>query len=330
MNNDLPDNSIISPVETSEKALFMYHGDGLSLAKLMLKNLFLTVITLGIYMPWARTNNRKFFWSNTSFKDDRFSYTGTGEELFKGFVKLFAIIFCGVIVVQIILAFFPAKAQVLSGLLMLPIYIYIFSLAGYSGLKYRALRTLWRQIRFDVFRTKELTREFLYLYIKGSIFSGLTFGLYLPYFTMAKNDFLINKASYGNGVKFSFDGVGSDYFSICIKGFFLSVITFGIYTPWYFIARMKYRLNHTHVDKATFDIEVPGSDFFIYSVVGYIFTTMTLGLASPWVINRIFKLFIDNISLNGALDLTSATLVEQSESAFGDDVATSYDIDLGF
>ena len=324
------DDQIVASPNTSEKMLFTYHGDGLSLAKLTLKNLFFIIITLGIYMPWARTNNRKFFWSNTSFKGDRFSYTGTGEELFKGFVKLFAIIFCGAIVVQIILAFLPASAKVLSGLLMLPIYIYIFSLAGYSGLKYRALRTLWCQIRFDVFRTKELTREFLYLYIKGSLLSGLTLGLYLPYFTMAKNHFLINKASYGKGVKFSFDGVGSEYFAICVKGFFLSIITLGIYMPWYFIERMKYRLNHTRIDNAVFNMEVPGSDFFIYSVVGYIFSVATLGLASPWVINRIFKLFIDNLSLNGVIDLSTAIKVEQSESAFGDDVATSYDIDLGF
>lgn len=315
------------PSETIHK--FSYHGNGTDLALVMIKNLFLTIITLGFYSPWARTNTRRYFWSNTSFKNDRFTYTGTGEELFKGWVKLFAIIFVASIAVGIVSFLLPVVLKPAAQFLSYPIYVYVFSLAAYSGLKYRALRTLWRQIRFDVYRTKELTREFLMIYAKGMIFSGLTFGLYFPYFVINKTNFLINKANYG-GIYFSFTGKHSEYFKLCLKGFLLSIITLGIYLPWFFIERLEYKLKHTHIGQNSFKFTFNGQQIFVYSVVSFLVTILTFGLASPWVIDRFYHLIADNTYLDGTLNLAGVKNIAQSESAFGDDAAISYDVDIGF
>jgi uncharacterized membrane protein YjgN (DUF898 family) len=41
------------------RAPFKYSGDCTEYALLMLKNLFFSIITLGIYRPWATTNTRR-------------------------------------------------------------------------------------------------------------------------------------------------------------------------------------------------------------------------------------------------------------------------------
>src|SRR5882724_3796491 len=68
-----------------------FHGDGTSLFLLILKNLFLTVITLGVYAAWARAERRKYMWSSTEISGQRLVFTGTGLELFKGYLKVLAV-----------------------------------------------------------------------------------------------------------------------------------------------------------------------------------------------------------------------------------------------
>jgi uncharacterized membrane protein YjgN (DUF898 family) len=44
-----------------------YVGSSGKLFPIVLINLFLTIITIGIYRFWAKTNIRKYFWSQTQF-----------------------------------------------------------------------------------------------------------------------------------------------------------------------------------------------------------------------------------------------------------------------
>lgn len=67
---------------------FRFHGTGGELFVLILKNLFFTVCTLGIYAAWAKAARRQFIWNNTEISGQRLSFTGTGLELFKGYLKL--------------------------------------------------------------------------------------------------------------------------------------------------------------------------------------------------------------------------------------------------
>lgn len=321
--------TVSSELNANEKHLFSYHGTGGDLALLLLKNLFFTLITLGFYAPWARTNARRYYWSNTSFKGDRLAYTGTGRELFVGWLKLFVILVPAFIIVNILTFVVPQKFEPVMGFLILPVYLYIFALATYSGLRYRALRTLWRQIRFDVQRSHEQAREFNLLYCKGVVFSYLSFGLYLPFFTMNKHRYLMNRTNYG-GIYFSFDGEGKEYFRLCLKGFFLTVITLGLYAPWFFVERMQYRMQHTHLGQNSFQLTLKGGEILLLTIFGYLVTILTLGLAAPWIINKFFHIFCENLYLKGSLNLEGVQNMAPGGSAVADDLASAYDVDFGF
>ena len=200
---------------------------GLEMALLMLKNLFLSIVTLGIYRAWAKTNTRRYIWGNVSVMGDRGAYVGTGEELFKGWVKLIGLTIAVVLVGRVLtLIFKPA------GLLVPIFYVCLFGLATYSGLRYRLSRTLWRQIRFGVDKDEKTTREFMKIYLLGMLFTVLSFGIYYPWFKNDVRGYLTRKSRFGSAY-FSYDGVGSEYAGIYFWGILLSVLTLGIYLPWY-------------------------------------------------------------------------------------------------
>jgi uncharacterized membrane protein YjgN (DUF898 family) len=62
-------------------------GNGLDLFKIQLVNFILTLVTFGFYYPWAKTKKVQYLYSNTILQEHPFVFTGTGKELFKGFIK---------------------------------------------------------------------------------------------------------------------------------------------------------------------------------------------------------------------------------------------------
>ena len=65
---------------------FGFKGTWQGYAPIAFTNLLLTIVTLGIYTFWARTRTRRYLWSQTRFIDDRLEWTGTGLELFIGYM----------------------------------------------------------------------------------------------------------------------------------------------------------------------------------------------------------------------------------------------------
>lgn len=320
-------------MQTTQESLprysFKYTGTGGQMALLVLKNLFFTIFTLGFYSPWARTNMRRYVWGNVQFMEDRGSYTGKGEELFKGWFKLFGMIFCMAILVGILQKLIPAGLQPLAAFIMPLFYVFIISLAIYSGLRYRLSRTTWRQIRFGADKDKASTKEFTLIYFKGVFFTGLTLGLYYPFFKNNVRTYLTNKSRFGSEY-FVYSGPNSEFFKLYFKGLFFSVITLGIYVPWFIRDLADFRLKHTRFQDARFTIDVKGGDIFKFALLGYLATFLTLGLAGPWIFTWGMKLFIENIHLEGHLDMSRIQQRESDGSAMADDFASAYELDLGF
>lgn len=77
---------------TSSKMRLRHHGEGGELFVIFIVNLFLKIVTLGIYHFWAKTRIRRYLWTHASFDGERFEYTGRGMELFIGFLKAMGVL----------------------------------------------------------------------------------------------------------------------------------------------------------------------------------------------------------------------------------------------
>lgn len=133
-----------------EKA-FAFTGNWREFAPIAFTNLLLSVVTLGIYVFWARTRERHYLWSHTRFIDDRLEWTGTGMELLIGYI--FALIFfvvpfgvLNLILQGVLMRGHPGAAAILGLTLYLSL-MYLTGVAIFRALRYRLGRTFWHGIR---------------------------------------------------------------------------------------------------------------------------------------------------------------------------------------
>ena len=114
-------------------------------------NALLIIVTLGIYRFWASARQRRYLWSRTHVIDDSLEWTGTGKEMFLGFLIVIAILLPFFLFFQFL---FPAlvargQEQAAGGVLFL-FYIALVYLGGFArfrALRYRLSRTWWHGIR---------------------------------------------------------------------------------------------------------------------------------------------------------------------------------------
>ena len=114
-------------------------------------NVALIIVTLGVYRFWAAARERRYLWSRTEVIDESLEWTGTGKEMFIGFLIVMAIVLPFFLFIQFLLPAMVArgKAEAAFGIVTL-FYFAIFFLGGFArfrALRYRLSRTLWRGIR---------------------------------------------------------------------------------------------------------------------------------------------------------------------------------------
>jgi uncharacterized membrane protein YjgN (DUF898 family) len=128
-----------------------FTGDWREYFPIAATNALLIICTLGIYRFWAAARQRRYLWSRTHVVDDCLEWTGTGKEMFFGFLIVIAVLAPFFLFIQFL---FPAlvargKMEAASGILFL-FYIALIYLGGFArfrALRYRLSRSWWHGIR---------------------------------------------------------------------------------------------------------------------------------------------------------------------------------------
>lgn len=177
---------------------------------LFIINVLLGILTLGIYRFWGKTRIRKYIWSRSSFRGERFEYSGTGVELFIGF--LFALLIFG----PPFFGFYawiyfdpppqnpdpmnPAHLQrlmeiyaVAMGLVIVT--FYFMHVATFAAYRYRLSRTQWRGIRGSV-AGSAWTYGFLGFGL--SLLNGLSMGWTKPWADTVLLKYRLNQTTIGS------------------------------------------------------------------------------------------------------------------------------------
>jgi uncharacterized membrane protein YjgN (DUF898 family) len=71
---------------------FSYQGDLVKLATILIPGLFLTAITLSIYLPFFLTNLRRYITDNTWYAGQQFRFDGDGKDLLWPYLKMLLLI----------------------------------------------------------------------------------------------------------------------------------------------------------------------------------------------------------------------------------------------
>jgi len=134
---------------------FRFYGRTKDIYKIVLKGIFFSLFTLGIYTPWYTANIRRYMIGNSAIGSSKFSYDGNGKELFW-------IMFTGFLLTLVTLGFyaswFSAKLE-----------------------RYHWKHTTFQDIRF----VSRMAGLGLFSRILGSmLITVLTLGLALPWATI--------------------------------------------------------------------------------------------------------------------------------------------------
>ena len=114
-------------------------------------NALLIIVTLGIYRFWATARQRRYLWSRTQLIDDTLEWTGTGKEMFVGFVIVVLVLVPFFLFLQFLFPALIARGHEEAAVgLMALFYAALMFLGGFArfrALRYRLSRSWWHGIR---------------------------------------------------------------------------------------------------------------------------------------------------------------------------------------
>ncbi len=197
-----------APSELTEVRV-TFTGTAGELWPIVLVNLVLNIITLSFYRFWARTSVRRYLWDRTLINDEPLEYTGTGKELFLGFLLVLGVIFLPLAVALIAVQIFfgPETFTAITGLLYFPL-LFLLGAAVYRAWGYRLSRTMWRGIRFG------LTGSWVkygFKFVGFLLLTVMSYGWAYPWMVMRLSDQEMNNTWIG-GEKFDFKGSASSLY----------------------------------------------------------------------------------------------------------------------
>ncbi len=292
----------------------------------MIVNWLLTIVTFGFYYPWAKAKSLRYIWSQTALNDKRFSFSGTGMEMFKGFIKLVLMIVALLVVYGLISTFVcPYFALLLLYLAILA----IIPFGIHGSMSYMLSRSSYRGIRFG-YRGDRNT--LIKNYFKDLFLTVISFGIYGAWLSMNIRRYTHENIRYGD-VEFENSSEGKEFFFILLKGYLLSIITLGIYLFWLERNIFNYYVNSISMKRGNeqvrcYSTATAGGMFWL--IMGNLLLVIfTLGLGGAWAEMRTYRFIWNNVKLEGDIDFESVHQTEEEyKNAFGEDALDFLDMNV--
>lgn len=196
---------LLSPPAPASHA-FVFHGNTQEYFRIWIVNTLLTLITLGLYLAWAKVRKRRYLRGNTELMGHRFDYRADPARILVGNV-LVGIMFIAYMVVGEV---YPAVrfGALGVGAVLLP-WVIVRSLA------FNAHNTVYRGMRFYSHRTYGSAAL---LYLGQGLLVLLSLGFYYPVWIRNRRKFTIESHRLGDAF-FRFDSpIGPIYGAYIVGG----------------------------------------------------------------------------------------------------------------
>jgi len=300
--------------------------------RIWIVNLCLTVVTLGLYSPWAKVRRKRYFYGCTLLEGSAFEYTGDPVAILRG-----RLLVLGVFAVY---SFSQQFLPLLSFALLLGT-IALMPWIIQRALQFNARNSLHRNLRFGFHGGK---LQILAVLLIAGLLIPVTLGLAYPWYLAMKRRLFVENSSYGSE-RFAFSATTGDYYVAVLKVFFAflaflagSIATLGIgLLPFYLLlrayaevvfARLSWR--NTALAGIRFDCRWTAGGLAWLYFVNVLGVLVSLGLLVPWAAIRTARYKLDRITLlaeQGPSKVLAA--VEESVGAVGDEAGELLGFDFG-
>lgn len=187
-----------------------FTGTGQEYFRIWAVNLCLSVLTLGLYSPWAKVRKMQYFYRHTRLAGATFDYHGKPLAILKG-----RLIVGGLVAAYYGLGYVSPIAGGVVGLAMLCLSPWFFL----QSMKFRMANTSYRGLRFRFRGSKSEAAKLLLLW---PMLVGCTCYLLTPHWLWKLKKFEFEETSFGR-TRFSFGAESNDFFAAYIMGWLLSL-----------------------------------------------------------------------------------------------------------
>ncbi len=194
---------------------FVFEGKGGEYFGIWITNIFLTVLTLGIYSAWAKVRNLRYFYRSTSLDGAHFDFHANPVAILKG--RLIAVAFF--ILFAVVSELSPIGGLVLTVVLALAIPWIIV-----RALKFRFANTSYRNLRFGFDGSYSGAMK-EYLLMPLLLIPSL--GLLWPYIRYRQQRYIVSNVRYGRS-KAGFTGPWIPWFIAGVPLVLVALLGFAV------------------------------------------------------------------------------------------------------
>lgn len=146
-----------------------FTGSGSEYFRIWIVNLLLTLVTFGLYYPWAKVRKLRYFYGNTHVAGHALDFHGDPKRMLRGFLLMAGLFF----VYNVAL-----KASPVAGGIAFLIFMAVWPALLRASMQFRLANTSWRGLRFQFTGSmKDAYLVFLVPVLVIAAFFGLGFGL---------------------------------------------------------------------------------------------------------------------------------------------------------
>jgi uncharacterized membrane protein YjgN (DUF898 family) len=329
----------LGSMQSEREVPFQFSGAGGEFFRIWIVNLFLTIVTLGIYSAWAKVRTANYFYGNTHLDGNSFRYLAKPMTILKGRAIALVVLLLYVLVSEL----YPAFAG-LFGLAFLVAMPWLIT----RSLRFNAVNSAYRNVRFNFTGSYGEAASAFILWPMAAV---LTAGILFPVALKKQHEFVVNNHQYGTA-GFDLDCSAGDFFKavfaavgigvvVVIAGSLLSFLGewagFVAVALAYLAAFAFYRAQvfnivygGTRIGDHRLQASMTPGGFLALVLGNALLVVLTLGLAYPLVRIRTarFKAAHLNAVIAGSLDNFVAGETEKV-GALGEQLGEMMDLDIG-
>lgn len=339
--------------QTTTTHHFSFHGDGLSYFKIWIVNILLTIVTLGLYSPWAKVRKLRYFYGNTELDHHRFDFIADPKRILIG--RLIAVAIYALFWFSDYISWWAGGVATLLLIVLLP-WLYR------ASMRFVARNSQYCNIAF---RFDSKLGETYGVFFLMSIVSIISFGLLYPVALWLFKRYQFDNMSFA-GLKFQFNSSIWDFYKAALLPllllFLISFVSAGLsfdllsvgnddafdwtsvlfIVPIYLALLFVMPLMQAMIYQAIWGKLTLGNNrfelvefrilrFAWILVSNYLAMIVSLGLLSAWAAVRIHRYKMETLSLVAVDDLNQLLAdKQQDESAIAQEIVDVFDFDVSW
>jgi uncharacterized membrane protein YjgN (DUF898 family) len=332
--------------------------------RLALVNALLNLLTLSLWRFWGRTRVRRHLWSRMQAFGDPLEYTGTGKELFFGFLWILLAVFVPIALLYAIIQAVAATQPVLAGGLAAVLQGVVLFLVGaglYRARRYQLGRTHWRGIRCG-----QDGKAWVYglMWLGFMALNVVTFGLTFPLGQASLARYQMNHTRIGSAALACRLAVGPLYkrfvaawaIGVVVVVVFLllmvgataalagasmhdpvakglvglifavpAVLILAVPFAWYQAGYYRALARSTSLTGVSFDFTATTGGTLRLVAGNWLMTALSLGMLRPWAALRILRFAAASIAIEAEPDFAAIRQVEEDAAWSAEGLADAFD-----